>query len=711
MTKPRRPWHQASYAHVLVDMHVPDWDAAFLGDYDPARVVESVAATGCGAAMVYFQSHVGLCNWPTRSGKQHAAFAGRDPAREIVDLFHARAIPVCAYYSVNFNNWATLEHPEWRLQPALDAPLGGGLLPAARYGLCCLNNPGYRDFVRAQTAEIVQGYDIDAMFFDMVWWQSICLCDHCQARCRAETGKDIPETIDWLDPDWCCFQAARERWLTEFAVELRAHVRAVRPDVPVYHNFAVAMMNWAKGVSFESASAHDFLGGDFYGGREEQLVVSRLMLNLSEGAPVEFMTTVAANLAEHENLKSVEELTLQAFAATASASSFLTIVAINPDGTPNAEAFRRMGETYRRTQPYDEFLGGRPVEDIAVYFSSESKMSFAENGSPLVGPPVSSATQYPHFSAVRGACSKLQNAHLPFGVITRKQLADLARYRVVVLPNVLRMDPQEVEAFRAYVAQGGKLYASRMTSLTETAGVRHDDFMLADLFGCSFEQFETGKVIHLRAQSDIVEAAFGGQSCLSHWASNDGLTGAVRLREGGNAQPLATLSLPYGYPHGGSVGDQNWASIHSSPRWSDTATPVIVENRFGRGSVIYSAADIEAGTSTAHEPLFVGLIRSLLDDVPAFEADTHPAVWVTAFDQPESKRTILSFLNYQAELPVLPIADVPFRLRAPANGRFKRLAILPAGTDLPFSLDGAGTLSAVLPQLDAFAMLSAEHES
>ena len=63
--------------------------------------------------MVYFQSHVGLCNWPTKSGKQHAAFAGRDPAREIVDLFHASDIPVCAYYSVNFNNWAVLEHPEW----------------------------------------------------------------------------------------------------------------------------------------------------------------------------------------------------------------------------------------------------------------------------------------------------------------------------------------------------------------------------------------------------------------------------------------------------------------------------------------------------------------------------------------------------------------------------------------------------------------------
>lgn len=138
--------------------------------------------------------------------------------------------------------------------------------------------------------------------------------------------------------------------------------------------------------------------------------------------------------------------------------------------------------------------------------------------------------------------------------------------------------------------------------------------------------------------------------------------------------------------------------------------PVIVENRFGRGTVIYSAADIEAGTSTAHDPLFVALIRSLLDGVPAFEADTHPAVWVTAFDQPEKGRTILSFLNYQDELPVLPIADVRFRLRAPAAGRFTRLAILPEGRELAFDLDAAGALHATLPHLGEFAMLSADYE-
>src|SRR5207302_872978 len=104
----------------------------------------------------------------------------------------------------------------------------------------------------------------------------------------------------------------------------------------------------------------------------------------------------------------------------------------------------------------------------------------------LVAEIAGGALDFPHFHAVRGACKKLQEAHVPFGVVTRRQLDKLERYRVVVLPNVLRLDDDELEALRAYVAAGGTLYASRYTSLTETRGVRRDDFGLADVFGCSF---------------------------------------------------------------------------------------------------------------------------------------------------------------------------------------------------------------------------------
>lgn len=710
MTDVIQPWNKASFRHVLVDMHIPDWDPEFLKQYQPEQIVDSVTNAGGGAAMVYFQSHVGLCYWPTKSGQQHAAFLGRDPVAEIVDLYHARDVPVCAYYSVNFNNWAYLEHPDWRLVPAAKSAFGGGVLPAARYGQCCLNNPGYRDFVRTQSAEIVEGYDIDAMFFDMMWWQSICICNHCKARYQDEANADIPAVIDWHSPDWCKFQAARERWLSEFAMELRDGVHKLRPNAVVYHNFALALSNWTKGVSFNSAAAHDFLGGDFYGGRDEQLVISRLMLNLSESKPVEFMTTIAANLAEHEGLKRMDELEIQALAATACASSFLMIAPINPDGTPHPEIFQRIKDVYNSTKMYEPYLGGEAVEDIAIYYSSESKMNFAENGRSLNDAPSTNPTHYPHFEAVRGACKKLQSAHLPFGIITRKQLSSLSQYKVLILPNVLRMDEEEVTAVRNYVRNGGKVYASRLTSLTETHGILHKDFMLSDIFGCNFSQVEDGRLVYIRPCSAALEATIAPQSYVSHWQSAEEIMGAVRLRPDATGKVLAKLSLPYGYPHGGAVEDHHWASIHSSPPWEDTDIPAIVETHHGDGSVIYSAADIETAASEQGGAVFVDIIKSLLGDAPSFEADTHPAIWMTAFDQEGSKRMIVSFLNFQEELPVIPVSKVPFILRAPNGRHFKKLLALPDEKEMPFNITSDGSLVASVHDLAMFQLLAAEYE-
>jgi len=377
------PWNGKSLRRILIDTQIPDWDPAFLANYDVDATFDACQSAGADSVMVYFQSHTGLCNWPTASGKQHATFEGRDLVAETLACAKQREMPVCAYYSVNFNNQAWTEHPDWRLRPAGAGMIGGGLLVRERYGICCFNHPDYRRFVETQINEILTGYEVEALFCDMVWWMGVCLCDSCRDRLRREESIEIPETIDWLEPDWCRFQAARERWLTEFAHELRDIARRLKPGICVYHNFALAMMNWTRGVSFDSAAAHDFLGGDFYGGRDEQLVISKLMLNLSESRPVEFMTTVTENLAEHESLKSPESLAQTGLASTATASAMLMICGIDPDGSLNKAAFDHIEQAFSARKPWDEELGGEPIEQIAVYFSDVSKMSFAENGLPI----------------------------------------------------------------------------------------------------------------------------------------------------------------------------------------------------------------------------------------------------------------------------------------------------------------------------------------
>lgn len=700
-----KPWSGRSYRRLLIDTQIPDWDPEFLAKYDPKRVADDAIEAGAQAVMVYFQSHLGVCNWPTKTGAQHQAFRGRDMVAETLAAMKARQIPVCAYYSVNFNNWAYLARPDWRIKPLTKSSMG--ILPRDRYGLCCMNNQDYRAFVHAQVHEFLDAYDMDAVFFDMMWWAGVCGCAACRDRYHQEQNAAIPEVIDWLDPAWCAFQSARERWITEFIIELRDLVRQRKPHLQVYHNFALGMSNWTRAVSFQSARGHDFLGGDFYGDQTEQLVISRLMLNLSEHKPVEFMTTVAANLIEHVGLKEEEALTQQVFAAVATSSAFLMIAAFDPDGRLNPAVPKRVRAVYDRTAPYEPYLGGQPVEDIAVYFSDDSKMNFADNGTPLGEAVASSAPDYPHFHSLAGACRAMQAARLPFGVITRKQLGELSRYKVVVLPNLLRMTADEAAAIREYVRQGGRVYASRWTSLTDSSGRRHDDFLLADVFGCHFAAEESGRVVYIKPTDKELLDAIAPQDMLSHRRDARQMSGALRLR-GGAGKTLATLVLPYGYPSEGSIGGKDWASIHSSPPWTSVNAPTIVENSFGKGRVIYAAADVEGVATPANRQLFVALMRRLLGSTPRFAATTHPAVWVTAFDQPDQRRTVMSFLNYQRDLPVLPIANVQFQLQPPPGQAFGKVRMAPGGEELAVTRECEGVISGALPSLDIFAMITAE---
>lgn len=678
---------------LLVDMHIPDWDEELLGRYDPASIAAAAEITGAEGVMLYFQSHLGLCYYLTQVGVRHAAAAQRDLAGEALAALSELGIPVCAYYSVNFNNRAWLDHPDWRLEPA--APTSIGVLPRERYGIVCLNNPDYRSFVDAQVDELV-AYPADAFFFDMVWWNGICTCRSCRLRYRDEANAEIPETVDWRSPEWVRFQSARERWLAELAGSLRDYVRRSRPDADVYHNFALGLSNWTRGVTFDSVAGHDFLGGDFYGGRAEQLLVTRLMLNLTLNRPAEFMTTVATGLTEHTGLRSAAAIETKAFAALMADAAFLAIVGIDPDGTIDREALDRVRCAFDASRPYSAFTGGRPIEQVGLYCSDLSKMDAREQSRPITATPAASVPDYPHFHSLVGASRILQQAHIPFGVVTRANLQELRRWPVLVLPNVQRMAPEEISAIRDYVREGGHLYASRDTSLMGTEGEEITDFALADLFGCSYEGEEEGRLVYARATGWPEP-----QRPLAHWRGGERKTGTLRIR-GKGGEPLVSLTVPYGHPHPGTLSDTNWASIHSSPPWRDTERPLVLRTPYGSGLSIYSALDIEAGQTAEHDALFLSLLRALYREVPAVEAETHPQVWLSAFEQ--ENRIAVLLLNYAPEPPALPVPSAVVRVRLPAGRHCKAVLRAPGLAAIPHHVPEPGVVEFEGGPVESFAL-------
>jgi hypothetical protein len=300
----------------------------------------------------------------------------------------------------------------------------------------------------------------------------------------------------------------------------------------------------------------------------------------------------------------------------------------------------------------------------------------------------------------------LQAAHIPFGIITRKQLGALDRHRVVVLPNLLRMDAEECQALREYVRGGGRVYASRLTSLLDTAGRRGSSFALADVFGVDFVAEEAGQVVYLEPSDAALSTALAPQRRLAQGIDRN--AGAVRIRSAG-ATPLAMLSLPAGHPRIGSVGAADWSSIHSSPPFEATEAPPLVRHRFGSGEAIYSAADIEAAPGASRR-VFVQLLRRLLGPAPLrITASAPPSVWINAFEQRE--RMIVTLLNHQSDPGLVPIAGIELTVRARPGRRIRAARLVPLESELPMrSTEDSSAVEVSVPRLERFALLIIDYQ-
>ena len=74
--RPRR-WFEDAWRRAVIDMHIPDWDAKFLSEFNADRYVEALVQSRAQSIVCYAHSHVGLFNFPTKVGRQHAGVKGR----------------------------------------------------------------------------------------------------------------------------------------------------------------------------------------------------------------------------------------------------------------------------------------------------------------------------------------------------------------------------------------------------------------------------------------------------------------------------------------------------------------------------------------------------------------------------------------------------------------------------------------------------------
>jgi hypothetical protein len=682
-----RRWFTTAWRRAVIDMHIPDWDPRFLAGFDPDEYVSALVRSRAQSVVCYAHSHAGLFNYPTRVGRQHAGLHGRDIVAELIERCHRRDIAVVLYVSVIHDRWASDQHPDWRIVH----PNGGHFGRGSRHGFVCPNSP-YREYVRAWTREIADRFELDGMRFDMTFWTCVCYCAHCRERWRQEVGGEMPRTVDWTDERWVTFQRKREQWLGEFAAIGTATVKAAKPNATVEHQASIYPGSWNNGASRPLVAQNDFLQGDFYGDALQGSFVRKLLEDLTPHRPFGYETSFSVSLQDHTARKSEALLEAKASAAIADQAAFIFIDAIDPAGTVNPRAHERMGRIFDRLKAYYPELGGERVADIGLFHSLDSRFDMRSNGQSVIEVDNGADT---HTRSVMQAARALLSHHVPWRVVTRKSLGQLSGLKTLVLSNVHHLAEDEVAAIRAWVGAGGALYASGATSLVRDTGRRQPDFMLRDVFGVSLVKADWSERDHYLAPT--VE----GRTQFADW---DGrypafLRGTTMDVEAGpNTVVLATRTLPWPAPDA-----RSFSSIHSNPPWQPTSQPEVVWNRFGKGRAIYAASLLEE-SATLHDTFISLLMR--LNGPPTLEAQAHPTVEVTLFEQPERRRHLLCLVSFQHDLPNIPQEGIEVRLRL--GRRVRSICPLPFGRPLRFRREQEQVLFTV-PRLETLGMFAVNH--
>lgn len=652
--------------------------------FDPEQFVETVASAGFDSCMVYACCHNGNCYYPTRAGHMHKNLAGRDIFGETTGLLRARGIKSVAYYTVVWHNQSAKDHPLWRFQDFT------GRQNSGRYWLSCPNNPDYRAFCEEQIHEVAQ-YDLDGLFIDMTFWPGICYCPHCRERYRAELGGEIPSTVDWRDPKWVGFQRARERWLNGFAHILSAAARAEKPGLTVVHNFAPVLLGWYLAQNADFSKASDYASGDFYGGRLQQRLGTKVFDALTTSRPYEFMTSRCVNLYDHTSMKPTEELLASAATTLANGGAYFFIDAINPDGALSAatyERFATVNETLapvtarmRETRP--QLLG-----DVGLYCSLDSHVDERMNGKGLAEllkttsiSNMETVCQIRAMEELLGASAVLNRMHQPHVIATARD-EDLSRFRTIILCGATFLSALEVDRLRRFVADGGTLVATGSTSLCDSQGGTTGDFALAGVFGVRHSGGQSARINYLQDPD-------------GNYVLCDRPAPLVTAT---TAEVQAWVAEPWFDPD-----DENYASIHSNPPGPRTDFAAYAVNRFGQGTCVYLNASWLAMRQDAQQDFCAGVLAEHLQSGFRITTDAPEVVEITLLQSESANSVLVFFVNYQDAMPNIPISNILAKISLPFGTDVENAA--PLLGDIRANAGEDGVLAITLTNLDTLAAI------
>ncbi|WP_251857850.1 alpha-amylase family protein [Herbiconiux sp. L3-i23] len=624
-------WWASSRRRVFYDAHTPDWtdpyqrggvaDPSFpvLRDVDPETDMAVLADAGADSVVLFAKCQYGNAYYPTDVGRRHAALRGRDLFGEHLAAAQRRGMRVIAYYSNMWDTAAAGQHPQWRLEP-LPSRGSTGRWPA----LCLLS--GYRRRALDQVREIARRYPIDALWSDILT-AGPCSCPRCRAAFALEYGRDMPEDRD--DEGWVDLVHFSQRTIGDYLAEQRAVLLEERPDAALIPNFyATTFVDAVLGLTTGHLDLADIGSSegytDWHGLGFPSFAASYIQAGML-GRPSEVLVSRFVHTWDF-TLRSEAQLRFEAFTVAARGSTVTVDDQPGGTGAIDPQVYRRLAPVFRRIAERTPWsVNSRPERYSALWVGQRAREVESATGAaeaPSIGEqsaqfPPSERRDSPSdlVAAVTGSYRALVEAHLPVGLLDEraKSLATLGEHRVLVLADLLTLGDDEFVAIERFVRAGGGLVVTGELAVSREHGSPIGAAALTRLLGVEYGDRSGFSYPYLRIADDLAGTAGGATipRTIPHY-------GRVRALHpvGQGSRVLAHRTDPVLETDDATY----WHNNQPAPGLR-TEVPVIVESRYGQGTVIVSAARLGNNHArlghAAYGDLLAALVRRAAGTAPS----------------------------------------------------------------------------------------------
>ena len=307
----------------------------------------------------------------------------------------------------------------------------------------CMSSP-YLDYLVKQIEEVCKNYDADGIFLDIVGVQP-CYCQNCIAE-REELGLNPYDENDVLKH--------AEMVYKRYAEKTRAAVDKYKPNLPLFHNGGHIrqgrrdLVNYNTHLELESLPTGGW-GYDHF----------PFSARYCQGLGVDYLGMTGkfhGSWGEFGGFKHPNALRFEVALAAANGAKCSVGDQLSPSGEMDMVTYDLIGSAYSELEEKEEWLDNvESVADIAI-ISPEAYVGDLSTGQ---------MTKVDDSGS--GVCRIMLEGKYLFDVIDFE--SDLNKYKVIILPDVIRADTDFAKRLREFCDCGGKVLATGKSALYENS--------------------------------------------------------------------------------------------------------------------------------------------------------------------------------------------------------------------------------------------------